>query len=494
MQKQTATLLLPLDLLTFPPANNTQADDSELMGLGRMIEAFLADHRVEAEVRGISKGPVFTLYELLLAAGISVNRVTALRDDLTRRLSAESLRVLRTIPGKPYIGIELRNKYRQAVYLRDVFDSPEFIENDAPLAVALGQNNVGQPVIADLTTMPHLLVGGMTGSGKSVFLDSLIMSLLYKQTPETLRFILVDPKMLDLSFYEGIPHLLTSVISDMRDAADALRWCHGEMDRRYKLMAALSVRNLADYNLRIDHADALARPIPDPYWLPNSDKPQPYLTKEPYIVVVVDNFSKLTAANGDSSHGLLDSLVRKAHIVGIHLILVNTLPSVDVMASSIKANIPSRIALTVRSRGDSNSILDQGGAELLLGAGDLLYVPFNSSTPIRVHGAYVREQDIHAVVQYWKARGKPAYLNSLESNDSDAAFQIDGDEELDPLFDQAVAFVVDVRRASISGVQRQFRIGYNRAARIVEQMEMQGIVTTPGHNGNREVLAPPSHR
>lgn len=490
MQKQTTTLLPPLDLLTPPPAGHTQVDDSEQVVIARMIESFLAEHNVEAQVCGFSQGPVFTLFELHLAAGISVNRVTVLQDDLTRRLSAESLRVLRSIPGKPYIGIELRNKYRQAVYLREVLDSSEFIENAAPLAVALGQNSLGQPVITDLTTMPHLLIGGMTGAGKSVFLDSLIMSLLYKHTLETLRFILVDSKMLDLSFYEGIPHLLTSVISDMRYATDALRWCHSEMDRRYKLMAALGVRNLADYNLRIEHADALARPIPDPYWLPHSDKPQPYLAKEPYIVVVVDNFSELTAANDESANGLLDSLVRKASIAGIHLILVNTLPSAAVMASSIKANIPSRIALTVRSRGDSNNILDQGGAELLLGSGDLLYIPFNTSTPMRIHGAYVREQDIHAVVQYWKACGRPAYINALGRDNSGTVFEIDGDEELDPLFDQAVAFVIEQRRASISGVQRQFRIGYNRAARIIEQMEMQGIVSTSGHNGNREVLAP----
>jgi S-DNA-T family DNA segregation ATPase FtsK/SpoIIIE len=494
MQKPTNRLLPSLDLLSIPPPDSIQNRAPELTAIARIIESFLADHRVEAEVCAISPGPVFTLFELHLAAGVPVSRVTALQDDLTRRLSAESLRVLRTIPGKPYIGIELRNKYRQAVYLHDVLDSPDFIGSTAPLAVALGQNNIGQPVIADLTTMPHLLIGGMTGSGKSVFLDSLIMSLLYKQTPEKLRFILIDPKMLDLSFYESIPHLLTSVISDMRDAADALRWCHGEMDRRYKLMVALGVRNLTDYNLRIEHADALARPIPDPYWQPNSYQPQPYLAKEPYIVVVIDNFSELTAANGEVVHGLLDSLVRKAHIVGIHLILVNTLPSAEVMASSIKANIPSRVALTVRSRTDSNSILDQGGAELLFGAGDLLYVPFNNSTPIRVHGAYVREQDIHAVVQYWKNFGRPAYINIVERDDSDAIFQINGDEELDALFDQAVAFVVDVRRASISGVQRQFRIGYNRAARLVEQMEMMGIVSTPGHNGNREVLTPPSDR
>ena len=495
--EKPSTPLPTLDLLTPPPAEEEPVDMFALEQTARLVEARLADYRVKAEVVGISPGPVITRFELDLAPGVKAARISNLSRDLARSLSAVAVRVVEVIPGKPYVGLELPNKHRQTVYLREVLDCAKFRDNPSPLAVVLGKDIAGQPVVADLAKMPHLLVAGTTGSGKSVGVNTMIISMLYKATPEEVRFIMIDPKMLELSVYEGIPHLLTEVVTDMKDAANALRWSVGEMERRYKLMSALGVRNLAGYNEKVEQAEAMGRPIPDPFWKPGDsmDTTPPVLEKLPYIVVMVDEFADLMMAVGKKVEELIARLAQKARAAGIHLVLATQRPSVDVITGLIKANIPTRIAFTVSSKIDSRTILDQGGAESLLGMGDMLYMPPNSSMPVRVHGAFVRDQEVHAVVQDWKARGRPQYIDSITAGEESegGGGGLEGDEELDPLFDQAVAFVVDKRRASISGVQRQFRIGYNRAARIIEQMEAQGIVSEPGHNGNREVLSPPPH-
>jgi len=494
--EKPSTPLPSLDLLTAPPAEEEPVDMFSLEQTARLVESRLGDYRVKAEVVGISPGPVITRFELDLAPGVKAARISNLSRDLARSLSTVAVRVVEVIPGKPYVGLELPNKHRQTVYLREVLDCPKFRDNPSPLAVVLGKDIAGQPVVADLAKMPHLLVAGTTGSGKSVGVNAMIISMLYKATPEEVRFIMIDPKMLELSVYEGIPHLLTEVVTDMKDAANALRWSVGEMERRYKLMSALGVRNLAGYNEKVEQAEAMGRPIPDPFWKPGDsmDMTPPVLEKLPYIVVMVDEFADLIMAVGKKVEELIARLAQKARAAGIHLVLATQRPSVDVITGLIKANIPTRIAFTVSSKIDSRTILDQGGAESLLGMGDMLFMPPNSSLPIRVHGAFVRDQEVHAVVQDWKARGRPQYIDSITAGEeSESAGGIDSDEELDPLFDQAVGFVVDKRRASISGVQRQFRIGYNRAARIIEQMEAQGIVSAPGHNGNREVLSPPPH-
>ncbi|MEZ3498077.1 DNA translocase FtsK 4TM domain-containing protein [Pantoea sp. KPR_PJ] len=495
--EKPSTPLPTLDLLTSPPAEEEPVDMFALEQTARLVEARLGDYRVKAEVVGISPGPVITRFELDLAPGVKAARISNLSRDLARSLSAVAVRVVEVIPGKPYVGLELPNKHRQTVYLREVLDCAKFRDNPSPLSVVLGKDIAGQPVVADLAKMPHLLVAGTTGSGKSVGVNTMIISMLYKATPEEVRFIMIDPKMLELSVYEGIPHLLTEVVTDMKDAANALRWSVGEMERRYKLMSALGVRNLAGYNEKVEQAEAMGRPIPDPFWKPGDsmDTTPPVLEKLPYIVVLVDEFADLMMAVGKKVEELIARLAQKARAAGIHLVLATQRPSVDVITGLIKANIPTRIAFTVSSKIDSRTILDQGGAESLLGMGDMLYMPPNSSMPVRVHGAFVRDQEVHAVVQDWKARGRPQYIESITAGEESEGGSggLEGDEELDPLFDQAVAFVVDKRRASISGVQRQFRIGYNRAARIIEQMEAQGIVSEPGHNGNREVLSPPPH-
>ncbi|PKH24293.1 cell division protein FtsK [Enterobacterales bacterium CwR94] len=495
--EKPSTPLPTLDLLTSPPAEEEPVDMFALEQTARLVESRLADYRVKAEVVGISPGPVITRFELDLAPGVKAARISNLSRDLARSLSAVAVRVVEVIPGKPYVGLELPNKRRQTVYLREVLDCAKFRDNPSPLAVVLGKDISGQPVVADLAKMPHLLVAGTTGSGKSVGVNAMIISMLYKATPDDVRFIMIDPKMLELSVYEGIPHLLTEVVTDMKDAANALRWSVGEMERRYKLMSALGVRNLAGYNERVAQAEAMGRPIPDPFWKPGDsmDMTPPVLEKLPYIVVMVDEFADLMMAVGKKVEELIARLAQKARAAGIHLVLATQRPSVDVITGLIKANIPTRIAFTVSSKIDSRTILDQGGAESLLGMGDMLYMPPNSSNPVRVHGAFVLDQEVHAVVQDWKARGRPQYIDSITAGEEseNGSLGLDGDEELDPLFDQAVAFIVDKRRASISGVQRQFRIGYNRAARIIEQMEAQGIVSPPGNNGNREVLAPPPH-
>ncbi|EOG5454074.1 DNA translocase FtsK [Cronobacter turicensis] len=490
-----STPLPSLDLLTSPPAEVEPVDTFALEQMARLVEARLADFRIKADVVNYSPGPVITRFELNLAPGVKAARISNLSRDLARSLSTVAVRVVEVIPGKPYVGLELPNKKRQTVYLREVLDCAKFRDNPSPLSVVLGKDIAGDPVVADLAKMPHLLVAGTTGSGKSVGVNAMILSMLYKATPEDVRFIMIDPKMLELSVYEGIPHLLTEVVTDMKDAANALRWSVNEMERRYKLMSALGVRNLAGYNEKIAEAKRMGRPIPDPYWKPGDsmDATHPVLEKLPYIVVLVDEFADLMMTVGKKVEELIARLAQKARAAGIHLVLATQRPSVDVITGLIKANIPTRIAFTVSSKIDSRTILDQGGAESLLGMGDMLYSGPNSSMPVRVHGAFVRDEEVHAVVQDWKARGRPQYVDGItsDSESEGGGGGFDGGEELDPLFDQAVSFVVEKRKASISGVQRQFRIGYNRAARIIEQMEMQGIVSEQGHNGNREVLAPP---
>ncbi|HGV7211002.1 TPA: DNA translocase FtsK [Escherichia coli] len=489
------TPLPSLDLLTPPPSEVEPVDTFALEQMARLVEARLADFRIKADVVNYSPGPVITRFELNLAPGVKAARISNLSRDLARSLSTVAVRVVEVIPGKPYVGLELPNKKRQTVYLREVLDNAKFRDNPSPLTAVLGKDIAGEPVVADLAKMPHLLVAGTTGSGKSVGVNAMILSMLYKAQPEDVRFIMIDPKMLELSVYEGIPHLLTEVVTDMKDAANALRWCVNEMERRYKLMSALGVRNLAGYNEKIAEADRMMRPIPDPYWKPGDsmDAQHPVLKKEPYIVVLVDEFADLMMTVGKKVEELIARLAQKARAAGIHLVLATQRPSVDVITGLIKANIPTRIAFTVSSKIDSRTILDQAGAESLLGMGDMLYSGPNSTLPVRVHGAFVRDQEVHAVVQDWKARGRPQYVDGItsDSESEGGAGGFDGAEELDPLFDQAVQFVTEKRKASISGVQRQFRIGYNRAARIIEQMEAQGIVSEQGHNGNREVLAPP---
>ncbi|MCX8682817.1 DNA translocase FtsK 4TM domain-containing protein [Gilliamella sp. B2889] len=487
------TPLPSLNLLTPPPTTRIEVDHAALNTMSEQIEKSLSDYRVKARVVDYLPGPVITRFEIELAPGIKAARISTLDRDLARSLSMPSVRVVEVIPGKPYVGIELPNKNRQTVYFREVLDSPQFKNAQSPLTIVLGKDIAGQSVVADLAKMPHLLVAGTTGSGKSVGVNAMILSILYKSQPEDVRFIMIDPKMLELSIYEGIPHLLTQVVTDMKDAANALNWCVNEMERRYRLMSALGVRNIAGFNEKIKLAEEMGRPIPDPLWKPTDslDLEIPTLEKLPYIVVMVDEFADLIMAVGKKVEELIARLAQKARAAGIHLVLATQRPSVDVITGLIKANIPTRIAFTVSSKIDSRTILDQMGAESLLGMGDMLYLAPNSSIPIRVHGAFVRDEEVHAVVQDWKARGTPKYIENVTvSTDDNEGNSFDmTDEELDPLFDQVVAFVVETRRASISSVQRKFRIGYNRAARIVEQMEVEGIISAPSHNGNREVLA-----
>ncbi|WP_370531432.1 DNA translocase FtsK [Gilliamella apicola] len=491
------TPLPSLNLLTAPPTTRVEIDHSALNATANLLEKSLSDYRVKARVVDYLPGPVITRFEIELAPGIKAARISTLDRDLARSLSMPSVRVVEVIPGKPYVGIELPNKNRQTVYFRDVLDSPQFRDAQSPLTVVLGKDISGQSVVADLAKMPHLLVAGTTGSGKSVGVNAMILSILYKSKPEDVKFIMIDPKMLELSIYEGIPHLLTQVVTDMKDAANALNWCVNEMERRYRLMSALGVRNIAGYNDKIKQAENMGRPIPDPLWKPTDsmDLEMPMLEKLPYIVVMVDEFADLIMAVGKKVEELIARLAQKARAAGIHLVLATQRPSVDVITGLIKANIPTRIAFTVSSKIDSRTILDQMGAESLLGMGDMLYLAPNSSIPIRVHGAFVRDEEVHAVVQDWKARGTPKYIENVTvatddgENGSSNMFQ----EERDPLFDQVVDFVVETQRASISSVQRKFRIGYNKAARIVEQMEAEGIISPPSHNGTREVLAARSH-
>ncbi|EAR56357.1 Hypothetical cell division protein FtsK [Photobacterium sp. SKA34] len=487
-----------LDLLQ--PARRTvePASEEELQATAALIESKLVDYKIKAQVKGIYPGPVITRFELDLAPGVKVSRISGLAKDLARALSVMAVRVVEAIPGKPYIGLELPNKGRETVYMSEVVASERFQNMDGPLPIVLGSDIAGEAVVADLSKMPHLLVAGTTGSGKSVGVNVMILSLLYKCRPEDCRFIMIDPKMLELSIYEGIPHLLTEVVTDMKDAGNALRWCVGEMERRYKLMAKCGVRNLAGFNDKLEEAAAAGFPIHDPLWQPGDtmDEYPPLLEKMPSIVVIIDEFADLMMVVGKKVEELIARLAQKARAAGIHLVLATQRPSVDVITGLIKANIPTRMAFTVSTKTDSRTILDQGGAESLLGMGDMLYLPPGQSHTTRVHGAFASDDDVHNVVNDWKARGKPQYIDSILSSEQGSESLLPGetstggDDDIDQLFDEVAAFVTETRRASVSGVQRRFKIGYNRAARIVEQLEAHGIVSAPGHNSNREVLAP----
>lgn len=502
--QQDANLPVPtspmptLELLYHPEKRESHIDRDALEEIARLVESKLADYKIEARVVDIFPGPVITRFELDLAPGVKVSRISGLSMDLARSLSAMAVRVVEVIPGKPYVGLELPNMSRETVYLSDVISSEQFQNTKSPTAVVLGQDIAGEAVIADLAKMPHVLVAGTTGSGKSVGVNVMILSILYKATPEDVRFIMIDPKMLELSIYEGIPHLLSEVVTDMKDASNALRWCVGEMERRYKLMSALGVRNLKGYNEKLKMAADAGHPIHDPLWQrgDSMDEIPPRLEKLPYIVVIVDEFADLIMVVGKKVEELIARLAQKARAAGIHLVLATQRPSVDVITGLIKANIPTRVAFTVSTKTDSRTILDQGGAESLLGMGDMLYLPPGSNHTIRVHGAFASDDDVHAVVNDWKARGKPVYIDEIVHGEPTAESllpgeQLESEEDADPLYDQVVEFVTESRRGSVSGVQRRFKIGYNRAARIVEQLEAQGVVSAPGHNGNREVIAPP---
>jgi S-DNA-T family DNA segregation ATPase FtsK/SpoIIIE len=484
-------------LLDRPNKTGNPLTPAELEPITQTVEAVLLDFGVEVKVANVQPGPVITRFELDLAPGVKVSKISNLDKDIARSLSAISVRVVEVIPGKSYVGLELPNKSRETVFFSEVISCDAFQQSQSPLTMVLGKGIAGQPVVVDLAKMPHLLVAGTTGSGKSVGVNVMILSLLYKSTPEDVRLIMIDPKMLELSVYEGIPHLLTEVVTDMKDAANALRWCVAEMERRYKLMSALGVRNLKGYNQKVLDAQAAGEPLRDPLWKPGDsmDELPPLLQKLPNIVVVVDELADMMMIVGKKVEELIARIAQKARAAGIHLILATQRPSVDVITGLIKANIPTRIAFQVQSKIDSRTILDQSGADQLLGQGDMLYLPPGSGVPTRVHGAFVDDHEVHAVVKDWKKRGKPNYLDEILKGDigEDSLLpgeQLDlGDEESDPLYDEAVAFVTETRRVSVSSVQRKFRIGYNRAARIVEQMELTGVVTSAGHNGQREVIA-----
>ncbi|MEE4293085.1 MAG: DNA translocase FtsK 4TM domain-containing protein [Xanthomonadales bacterium] len=495
--------LPPLDLLDDPPDQIDGYSKEELEKLSRRVELKLADFGVQADVVEVHPGPVITRFELQPAAGVKSVQISNLAKDLARGLSVISVRVVEVIPGKTTIGLEIPNQVRHTVYLSEIMRSEVFDAASSRLTLALGKNINGNPVIADIAKMPHVLVAGTTGSGKSVALNAMILSLIYKSTAEEVRLIMIDPKMLELSVYDGIPHLLAPVVTDMKEAANALRWCVAEMERRYKLMASMGVRNIGGYNKKVREAIEKGAPIKDPLWqplLPDGDEEAPDLEHFPYIVVVVDEFADLMMIVGKKIEELVARIAQKARAAGIHLIVATQRPSVDVITGLIKANIPARIAFQVSSRVDSRTILDQMGAEQLLGHGDMLYLPPGSALPERIHGAFVGDQEVHAIVDYLKQLGEPDYvldvlnetqLNTDGMNIGDTGLPEAAGGEQDELYDHAVAFVTESRRASISSVQRQLRIGYNRAARLVEEMEAAGIVSPPEHNGQREVLAPP---
>ncbi|MFT5592721.1 MAG: S-DNA-T family DNA segregation ATPase FtsK/SpoIIIE [Oceanicoccus sp.] len=479
-----------------PQETGYSADKLEEMS--RLLEQKLKDFGVKIEVVAVNPGPVITRFEIQPAPGVKASKITNLASDLARSLAMISVRVVEVIPGKSVMGLEVPNENRAMVFLGDVLASNEYQKMTSPLSFALGHDIAGDPVMADLAKMPHLLVAGTTGSGKSVGVNSMIISMLYKAGPDDVRMIMIDPKMLELSIYEGIPHLLTPVITDMKEAANGLRWCVGEMERRYKLMAAMGVRNLAGYNKKVLDAIAAGEPLKDPFWKAEESFEQfpPDLGKLPYIVVVIDEFADMMMIVGKKVEELIARIAQKARAAGIHLILATQRPSVDIITGLIKANVPTRMAFQVSSRIDSRTILDQGGAEQLLGHGDMLYLPPGTSLPIRVHGAFVDDHEVHAVVADWKKRGSPVFIESITDGGDGSVvipgFSNDSDEgEADALFDEAIAFVTQTRKVSISSVQRKLRIGYNRAARLVESMEQAGVVSTPSQNGSREVLAPP---
>ena len=489
--------LPPLALLDKAEKKKPSYSEESLQALSRLLEEKLKEFGVKVEVESVHPGPVVTRFEILLAPGVKVSRITNLAKDLARSLAMISVRVVEVIPGKTTVGIEIPNEDRQIVRLSEVLKTPEFDEAKSVATVALGHDIGGQPVIADLARMPHLLVAGTTGSGKSVGVNAMILSILFKSSPEQVRLIMIDPKMLELSIYEGIPHLLCPVVTDMNEAANALRWCVAEMERRYKLMSAMGVRNLAGFNRKVKEAQDAGAPLTDPLFVRDSmDDEAPLLNKLPTIVVVVDEFADMIMVVGKKVEELIARIAQKARAAGIHLILATQRPSVDVITGLIKANIPTRISFQVSSKVDSRTVLDQGGAEQLLGHGDMLYLPPGTSLPVRVHGAFVSDDEVHRVVDAWKERGEPNYVEDILAGIEESGSGFDGDggdsiDESDPLYDEAVQFVTETRRVSISSVQRKFRVGYNRAARMVEAMEMAGVVSAAAHNGTREVLAPP---
>ncbi len=493
----------PLELLDEAPEQAAGYSEDTLKAMSRQVELKLSDFGIEVEVVAVHPGPVITRFELQPAPGVKGSQIANLAKDLARGLSIISVRVVDVIPGKSVIGLEIPNKNREIVYLREILASDAYVKASGALTLGLGKDISGRPVVADVARMPHLLVAGTTGSGKSVAVNSMILSLIYKTTPDQVRMIMVDPKMLELSVYEGIPHLLAPVVTDMKEAANALRWCVAEMERRYRLMSQLGVRNLAGYNRKVSEAKSKGKPIDDPMVDPSTlaeGEERPKLDKLPFIVVVVDEFADMMMIVGKKVEELIARLAQKARASGIHLILATQRPSVDVITGLIKANIPTRMAFQVSSRVDSRTILDQQGAENLLGHGDMLYLPPGSGLPERIHGAFVDDHEVHGVVEFLRAQGQPDYLEEVladtqamgdgqQIGETGLLESASGDES-DELYDKAVAYVLESRRASISGVQRQLRIGYNRAARLIEEMEAQGIVSQPEHNGQREVLAP----
>ncbi|BAO44227.1 DNA segregation ATPase FtsK/SpoIIIE S-DNA-T family [Thiolapillus brandeum] len=504
IQPEPNSELPPLSLLDEPQHTEHGYSEEALEALSRLVERKLEDFRIAVEVVAVHPGPVVTLFELQLAPGTKASKISNLSKDLARSLSVISVRVVEVIPGKSTIGLEIPNEHREMVYLSEVLCSEAYDKSKSPLTLVLGKDISGGPVVADLAKMPHALIAGTTGSGKSVAINAMILSLLYKAKADEVRLIMVDPKMLELSVYEGIPHLLTPVVTDMKEAANALRWCVGEMERRYRLMAALGVRGIGGYNKKIQDAEKAGESIPDPLWKPdptglteNEPTEAPALTHMPYIVVVIDELADMMMVVGKKVEELIARLAQKARAAGIHLLLATQRPSVDVITGLIKANIPTRVAFQVSSRIDSRTILDQMGAEHLLGHGDMLYLPPGNSIPQRTHGAFVSDDEVHRVVSFLKQAGQPNYLDEIVQEPTEAipglspeAAGVDA-EDADPLFDDAVKIVTESRRGSISGVQRRLKIGYNRAARLIEEMERIGIVSTPDTKGNREVLAPP---
>ncbi|WP_240454122.1 DNA translocase FtsK [Halomonas sp. NO4] len=492
-----------LRLLTPPEPHQQNYSEAQLAEMAELLETRLREYGVKAEVVHTWPGPVITRFEIKPAAGVKVSKISNLAKDLARSLMVKSVRVVEVIPGRPTVGIEIPNPHRAMIRLREVIDSDRYQEAASALTLALGQDIGGGPVVANLGKMPHLLVAGTTGSGKSVGVNAMLISMLLKATPDELRLIMVDPKMLELSVYDGIPHLLAPVVTDMKEAANGLRWCVAEMERRYKLMAAMGVRNIAGFNAKLDEAERAGAQVADPLWEPQPwqmHEHPPVLEKLPYIVVVIDEFADMFMIVGKKVEELIARLAQKARAAGIHLILATQRPSVDVVTGLIKANIPTRMAFQVSSKVDSRTILDQGGAENLLGHGDMLYLPAGAGLPTRVHGAFVDDDEVHRVVEDWKRRGEPEYIDEILSGGVSAealtGLEAEGggegdDAEQDALYDEAVAFVTESRRASISAVQRRFKIGYNRAARLVEAMEAAGVVSSMGTNGAREVLAPP---
>ena len=495
--------LPPIALLDPVEESKGGYSDDALEGMSRLLEIKLKDFNIDAEVVAVQPGPVITRFEIQPAPGIKVSKITNLAKDLARSLAVISVRVVEVIPGKTTVGIEIPNEQREMIRFTEVVGTQMFDQAPSPLTMALGKDISGGPVMADLAKMPHLLVAGTTGSGKSVGVNAMLLSMLFKSSPDDVRLILIDPKMLELAVYDGIPHLLTPVVTDMKEAAGALRWGVGEMERRYRLMASMGVRNISGYNRKVEEAKKKGEPLKDPLWKPddpmNLDEEAPLAEHLPYLVIVIDEFADMMMIVGKKVEELIARIAQKARAAGIHLILATQRPSVDVITGLIKANVPSRIGFQVSSKIDSRTVLDQGGAEQLLGHGDMLYLPGGTSVPERVHGAFVSDEEVHRVCDDWRKRGEPNYLEEILEGGSDLNAPMPGmesagegsDDENDPLYDDAVAIVTESRRASISSVQRKLKIGYNRAARLVEAMEMAGVVTEAGNNGQREVIAPP---